>query len=114
MFDAYSVVPDGYRDKDPRTLLYHYPSMPKILYAKKMQEFCFFYALEAAEQVAHRQGFLLVPYECIHWSRKKMFSAEGRKIKIGRRSYFLLRPNELTVTEKEKFSRYLDELRKFV
>lgn len=109
MFDDYSVVPDGYRDKDPRTLLYHYPSMPKILYAKKMQEFCFFYALEAAEKVAHKEGYILVPYECIHWQRKKVLSAQGRKIKIGRRSYFLMRPNEMTENERKKFDQYLSE-----
>ena len=111
MYEAFSVVPAGYRDKDPRTLLYHFPSMPKVVYAKKMQEFCFWYALEAAERVAHREGYLLVPYECLHWARKKVYAAEGRKIKIGRRSYFLMRPHEMTENEKKKFEQFLSEIK---
>lgn len=109
MVDLPSVVPAGYRDKDPRTLLYFYPSMPKVLYAKKMATFAFYYALDAAEQVAHRLGYVLVPYECLHWARRKTFAAQGRKIKIGRRTYYLMRQNEFTKNEKRKFDLYLSE-----
>lgn len=105
----YSIVPDKYKGKDPRALLYHFPSMPVVKYAKILQEYHFYQMLEVAEDMAHKMGFILIPYACMHWQRKKEF-AKDRKVKIGRNSFFMMKIKELTDSEKNKFMDYLDEL----
>lgn len=106
----FSLVPKDYREKDPRTLPYLYPTTLNIVaYAKKMQEFSFYQALEVAENLAKRQGFILLPWSCIHWERAKKLGYD-RKIKIGRKSFFLLKMNEMTKTEKLKLERLLQSL----
>jgi hypothetical protein len=105
----YSLVPEHYRERDPRALIYLYPkSLNLVAYAKKMQEFAFYQALEVAESIAHRKGYILLPYSCIHWQRAKNFGAD-RKVKIGRNSYFLMKPHELTKSEKRKLEMYIEE-----
>ena len=107
--EEYSLVPNGFRDKDPRQLLYHNPTTINIIaYAKKMQRFSFLQALEVAEDLAKRQGFILVPYSCFHWQRAKAYGAD-RKVKIGRNSYFLMKPNELTKNEIKKLKEIIQE-----
>lgn len=108
--DEFTLIPKGYKNKDPRTLLYLYPnSINLVAYAKKMQVFSFYQSLEIAETMAKRQGFILLPWDCIHWERAKRFGMD-RKIKIGRNSFFLMRLDELTKTEKNKLEKYLSEL----
>ncbi|EEK59083.1 hypothetical protein PDJ82_26845 [Bacillus cereus group sp. TH43LC] len=104
-----SVIPNKFQDKDPRQLLYHFPTLPAVKLAKLYQEYCFFKQLELAEDMAHKMGFILVPYECMHWQRKKAFGND-RKVKVGRNSYFMMQQNELTRTEKRKLEEYLEEL----
>jgi hypothetical protein len=100
--------------KDPRPLLFLYPNSINIVaYAKQMQEFAFYQALEVAEDLAKRQGFILLPWTCIHWQRAKNFGID-RKVKIGRKSFFLMKPNELTKSEEMKLERYLEELHEHV
>lgn len=107
--ENYSLVPKNFRQKDPRQLLYHNPTTINIIaYAKKMQEFSFYQALEVAEDLAKRQGFILVPYSCFHWQRAKNYGSD-RKIKIGRNSYFLMKPHELTKTELKKLKEVIQE-----
>lgn len=106
----YSLIPFDYKKNDPRSLAYFYPkTLNIVLFAKKMQDFSFYQALEVAEEMAEKQGFLLIPWSCIHWKRAKNFGND-RKIKIGRKSYFLMKESELTKTEKIKLELYLDEL----
>lgn len=106
----FSLIPKGYKNKDPRPLLYLYPeSINIVAYAKKMQEFSFYQSLQVAEDLAKRQGFILLPWECIHWQRAKLFGLD-RKIKIGRKSFFLMKINELTKTERAKLETYLDQI----
>ncbi|MFP3599996.1 hypothetical protein SB679_25055, partial [Chryseobacterium sp. SIMBA_029] len=62
-------------------------------------------------EMAHKMGFLLIPYECMHWQRKSKF-AHDRKVKIGRNSYYMMKHHELTKTEQNKLMNYLEELRK--
>lgn len=103
----FTLVPKDYRDKDPRALPYLYPTTLNIVaYAKKMQEFSFYQALEIAEDLAKRQGFILVPWSVLHWQRAKKLGYD-RKIKIGRKSFFLLRRDEMTKTEILKLERLL-------
>ncbi|UOQ47230.1 hypothetical protein MUN88_14260 [Gracilibacillus caseinilyticus] len=106
-----SVVPNDYKQKDPRMLLYLYPETLNIVaYARSLQKFSFYQTLEVAEDLAKRQGFILLPYGCIHWQRAKNYGSD-RKIKIGRKSFFLMKPNELTNGEKRKLEDYIDELK---
>lgn len=106
----YSILPDAFHNKDPRNLLYHFPSLPKVKFAKIMRKFCFFKQLEVAEEMAHKLGYILVPFECMNWQRKKNFSND-RKVKIGRNSYFMMNVNELNKNEINKLQRYIQELR---
>ncbi len=108
--EEFTLLPKGYKDKDPRALLYLYPtSLNIVAYAKKLQVFSFYQTLEVAEDLAKRQGFILLPYSCIHWERAKQFGAD-RKIKIGRKSFFLMKLNELTKKEKEKLTTKIEEV----
>lgn len=104
----YSVVNQKYKEKDPRTLLYHFPSLPVITYAKMMQTYSFHQAVDAAERVSHHHGYLLVPSICIHWGRVKKFV--NRRVKIGRNNFYFLRPKEMTKVEKEKLKNYIEDL----
>jgi hypothetical protein len=108
--EKFSLVPKEYKKKDPRSLLFFYPqSINIVAYAKKMQVFAFYQSLEVAEDLARKQGFILLPWSCIHWKRAKNFGAD-RKIKIGRSSFFLMKLNELTKNEEIKLERYLEDL----
>ena len=108
--EDFTLIPKNYKKKDPRSLLYLYPTSINIVaYAKKMQQFSFYQSLEIAEDLAKRQGFILLPWECIHWQRAKSFGVD-RKIKIGRKSFFLMKINELTKTERLKLENYLQEI----
>lgn len=105
-----SLVPHDYKKKDPRALLYLYPASLNIVsYAKQMQKFSFYQSLEIAEDLAARQGFILLPWSCIHWQRAKNYGND-RKIKIGRKSFFLMKPNELTKSEKSKLKAMLEKI----
>lgn len=109
--DEFTLIPDKWRDKDPRALLYLYPTQVNIVaYAKKMQQFSFYQALAVAEDLAKRQGFILLPFSCIHWERAKKFGND-RRVKIGRKSFFLMKITELTKKEKEKLQAHLDDLK---
>lgn len=104
-----SLVPDKYKEKNIRALPYLYPTkLNLVVYAKQMQELAFYQALEVAENLARRQGFMLVPWSCLHWQRAKAYGPD-RKIKIGRNSFFLLKPNELTKGEIKKLEQYYTE-----
>lgn len=106
-----TLVPKDYKTKDPRTLPYLYPeTLNVVLYAKQAQTFYFYQSLEIAEDLAKRQGFILLPWSCIHWERAKKFGA-NRKIKIGRKSFFMIRPDEMTPGEKKKLREFLEEVK---
>jgi hypothetical protein len=108
--NEFSLVPKGYREKDPRPFAWLYPKSINIVsYAKSMQKFAFYQALEVAEDLAKRQGFIILPWSCIHWQRAQSFGID-RKVKIGRKSYFLMKPHELTKSETMKLEKYLEEL----
>jgi len=108
----YSLVPKEYKDKDPRRLPWLYPTtLNLVYYAKKMQEFSFYQALGVAEDLAFKQGFILLPHACIHWQRAKNYG-QDRKIKIGRNSFFLMKIDELTKSETMKLEKYIEKLHK--
>jgi|SRR5690625_313484 len=103
-----SILPPKYKKRDPRQLLYHFPNMPVVKYAKMMQKYSFNHALAVAEDVAHKNGYILIPYDCMHWQRTQRFS--DRRVKIGRNSFFMMREKELTKSERIKLQIYLEEL----
>lgn len=108
--EEFTLLPKGYKEKDPRALLYLYPtSLNIVAFAKKLQKFSFYQALEVAEDLAKRQGFILLPFSCIHWERAKRFGEE-RRVKIGRKSFFMMKLTELTKKETEKLRLHLEEI----
>lgn len=104
-----SVIPNRFKDKDPRTLLYHFPSLPIVQFAKMYQEYTHFKQLQLAENMAKKFGCVLVPLDCMNWKRRQKFGLD-KKVKVGRNSYFIMHPNELTRLEKKKLEEYLEEL----
>lgn len=110
MISNFSVVPEGFMKKDPRNLPYHFPSMPIVKYAKIMNRYNYYYALKAAEEVAHKNGYILLPTSCMHWQRRAHFTEMNRNIKVGNYSFFMMKIEELTKSEQQKLEKYLDEL----
>ena len=106
--ESLSLIPNDYKDKDPRTLLYHFPSMHKVKLVKMLNKYYFYRALESAEQIANKNGFILLPFSCMHWQRKRDF-AEDRKVHVLGKSFFMMKITELTKSEKEKLVNYIDE-----
>lgn len=104
----YSILPKDYKSKDPRNLLYHFPSLPIVKYAKLMQTFSFHQALGVAEDLGHRLGYVLLPSHCMHWQRIQKNGE--RRVKIGRNSFYLMRLNELTRNEKSKLINHIEEV----
>jgi|SRR5690625_343656 len=105
-----SVVPKNFKNKDPRTLPFLYPkSINIVAYAKSVQAFSFYQTLEVAEDLAKRQGYILLPWSCIHWERAKRFGEE-RKVKVGRNTFFMMRIDELTKGEKKKLLDYIKSI----
>lgn len=74
-----------------------------------MQEFSFYQALEVAENIANNFGYILVPSSCIHWARKQMFSDMNRRVKIGKKAFFMLKINELNKNETIKLEGYIKQ-----
>ncbi|OIJ07622.1 hypothetical protein BKP35_18210 [Anaerobacillus arseniciselenatis] len=101
-------MPNGYKDRDPRSLLFNFPSMPKVKFAKMMNEFYFYKALEAVEEAANKLGFILVPRICMHWKRCRDYS-EDRKVKVVGKTYFMMKFREMTENEILKLENYLEE-----
>jgi len=86
-------------EKDPTKLLYLYPSMPKIRYAKQVDAYYKAQAIAAAEKVAKANGCLLVPTKCIHYKRKD----QSKRVVIYGRSYYIMSRDDMTDLEWEKY-----------
>lgn len=108
-----SIVPDKYQNRDPRNLVYHYPSIPAVKLSKILAEYYYYRALECAEITALKCGYLLVPYSCINWRRRKELSG-GRKVKVLGKSFWMLKDHELTRVERVKLDEYYSELDEMV
>src|SRR5690625_1345195 len=104
-----SIIPKHANQTDPRQLLYHYPSMSAIRYAKLSSNFYHWKMVEIAEELARIQNMLLVPSPVLHW-RKKQDIEEKHKIKIGKHMYYLVEPEKLTKSEKNKLKEYIEGL----
>lgn len=104
----FSIVPKEFEKKDPRQLLYHFPSLPVVKYAKLMQVYSFNTTVKVAEELANRQGYVLLPFKCIHWQRAQKFSE--RRLKIGKNTFYLMQLKELTGNEKSKMIDYIEEV----
>lgn len=106
---AYSIVPADFDAKDPRTLPFHFPSFPVVKFAKLMQKYSFNKTLFAIQEVANRQGYILLPAVCMHWERVKKFGQE-RRARVGKNNFYLMRLNELTKLEISKLQNYIEEM----
>jgi hypothetical protein len=96
-----SIVPIEKIEKNPETLLYHFPSMHPVRYQKLIQEYMFWKHVETAEKVARMAGKFLVPRDCIHWERKNKFC--DRRIIIQKKAFFVLDQSEMTKAELKRF-----------
>lgn len=107
MLQKLSLIPDGYKQKDPRALLYHFPSLPKVKYAKLIDKFYYYKALEAVENAAKKMGYILLPRQCMHWQRKKNYA--DRKVIILGKSFYMMKREELTESEEKKLLDFIEE-----
>lgn len=111
-----TLVPADYKEKDPRQLAFNYASTIQntsnglVIYNKYVQQFIYYHSLEVAEQFAKQMGFILIPSTCIHWRRAKDFT--DRRVKVGRKSFYALRENELNKKEQKKLIEQIEILRK--
>lgn len=113
----YSIVPPGLKEKDPRPFAFLYPNMIRnddqsfIAFIKKMQKHEFYRGVLSLEEYAHANGFILLPAPVMHWRRRNGFGQE-RRARVGRKSFYFVRENELTKGEKEKLLDYIEEVRR--
>lgn len=115
----FSIVPEGIKDKsrDPRSLAKIMPNMIRennqsfIGFIKRMQVFDFYNSLSAIEEYAHANNYILLPASIMHWRRCSFFGDEKR-IRVGRKSFYLVRENELTKKEKSKLLDHIKEVRR--
>lgn len=90
---------DHSRLRDPRGLLYKFPSMSAVRYKYISDRFYRHYTLDVAEKIARMFGCYLVPAACVHHSRKRA----DRRIMIHGYSYYVRHPDEMNETELKKF-----------
>lgn len=96
-----TIVPADKIQNDPQHILYHFPSMNAVKYTKLSQEYHFWRSVDVAEQTARMFGSLLLPARCIHWERKTRLAS--RRIQIGKKSFYILKYEELTEIEWTKY-----------
>lgn len=114
MFDIkkFTIVPESYRDKDPRQFGYHQRNQMLtserafVTYNKYISNFLFYHSLQAAEEVAKCFDRILVPTNCLNWRRAQELAQ--RRIYVGRKSFYTMAPTELRLIEKKKLLRYLE------
>ena len=113
----FSIVPPNFKDNDPRGLAMLFPNSIRndnqsfIGFIKKMQVFDFYNSLSRFEEYAHANGFILFPASIMHWRRRNGFGIE-RRIRVGRKSFYLVREYELTDGEKEKLLDHIKDVRR--
>lgn len=101
-----SIVPPDKLQKDPRNYAYFFPRMPLVKYLRMVDEFFFWKMIEAAELAARIGGKQLVPAPCFHWQRVKHL--HDKEVRILKFKFFVLSFDEMTPTEKQKFSAYIE------
>ena len=106
LIHSYSLIPQNFKEKDPRALMYHFPNMPKIKFVKLMTKYSYFRALEAVEECANKSGYILLPRKCMTWKRAKEYDTD-RKVKVFGNSFFMMNPTELTKGEKTKLKSFI-------
>lgn len=113
----FSIVPPNFKEKDPRGLAVLFPNSIRnsdqsfVGFMKKMQVFDFYNSLSMFEEYAHANGFILLPASVMHWRRRNGFGIE-RRVRVGRKSFYLVREHELTQGEKEKLLDHIKDVRR--
>ena len=90
--------------KDPTKLLYLYPSVPKIRYAKMVDNYYRAQAILAAEKAAKANHCYLVPARCINYKRRD----QSKRIVLYGRSYYVMSMDEMTDVEMAKYKAVCD------
>lgn len=103
-----SIVPNHKVSKQPYNIPYHNPHFPLVKYNKIITDYFFWKQVQVAEEMAKMNGFLLVPSICLSWKRVKKFSAY--MVPIGRKTFYQIKPADLTEGEKKKFLDYVSML----
>lgn len=85
--------------RDPRGLLFKFPSISAVRYKYISDRFYRNYTLYVAEKIARMFGCYLVPAACVHHTRKRA----DRRIMIHGYSYYVRHPHEMNNTEMNKF-----------
>lgn len=105
---SYSIVPDR-ENKDPRQLLYHFPSLPAQKYAKLVASFHNHQMLVLAQNIANIFGCIPVPSSCLdHRVRKKY---KDKKCAVGKEVYYFLREEEIPKPSFRRFVEYVEDLK---
>lgn len=92
--------------KDPRNLVYLFPSIPATEYKRRTDDYYRYVCLQALEKVAAMTGKIVVPAVCIHWERKKKLA--DRRVKLFTKTYYIVEQNEISQTEYEKYKSMLN------
>lgn len=113
----FSIVPPDLKDKDPRPFAYLYPNMIRnddqsfVSFIKKMQRFDFYNSVKMFEEYGRVNGFILYPATLMHWRRRNGFGVE-RRVRVGRKSFYFVRENELIEGEKQKLLNHVEGVRR--
>ena len=94
-----SLIDNDVLNKNPKNLVYLYPSMPKIRLAEKMETYYRAQTIRAAEQAAFTISSLLVPASCIHYKRRD----QNKRVVLFGRSYYIVRRDQMTYLEMQKY-----------
>lgn len=101
-----SLVNQAEIEKDPSKLLYHYPSIPKMRYAKMVDKYYRALAIRAAEDAAKANQCLLVPARCINYKRKDL----SKRVIIYGKSYYIMSIDDMTEIEIQKYRIVCEEV----
>lgn len=113
----FSIIPSDLEEKDPRPFAFLYPNMIRnddqsfIAFIKKLQRFTFYKSLKYFEDYGHANGFILLPATVLHWRRRSAFGAE-RRVKVGKKTFYFVREDELTELEKKKILEHIADVRR--
>lgn len=114
---GFSIIPPDLEEKDPRPFAFLYPNMIRnddqsfIAFIKKMQRFTFYKSLKCFEDFGHANGLILLPATVLHWRRRNNFGAE-RRVKVGKKTFYFVREDEITKLEKQKLLDHIDDIRR--
>lgn len=91
--------------RDPRQLLYHYPSLSAVKYMYISERFYRNFTLKTAEDICKMFGYLVVPATCLRSTSKDA----SRRLLIHGYAYYVKQPTELTRPELRRYLECVQE-----